>query len=57
MATTEEAKEAVLAIAESYGFLSDDIMDEIGAWKPEIRRAIEGSMLAKDQRMAHSIKT
>ena len=57
MASKEEAKEAVLAIAGSYGFLGDDIMDQIEQWNPEIRRAVQESMLAKDKRVAHSIKT
>jgi hypothetical protein len=57
MATTEAARAAVHSIAESYGFIGDDIMDQIEAWRPEIRRLIQERMLAKDKRLAHSIKT
>jgi hypothetical protein len=57
MANKEAAKAAVRAIADSYGFLGDDIMNQIEQWNPDIRRAVQESMLAKDKRVAHSIKT
>lgn len=57
MASPQEAKRAVVAIAAKYGFIGDDIMEKIGQWNPSIRRTIEESMLAKDRLAAHSIKT
>ncbi|KAM7185751.1 hypothetical protein V8F20_011688 [Naviculisporaceae sp. PSN 640] len=57
MATKAEAKEAVLSISRKFGFVGDDIMSQIEAWNPKIRRIIEESMLAKDTLAAHSIKT
>lgn len=55
--TKAEAKAAVISISTTFGFVGDDIMSQIEAWNPEIRRIIEDSMLAKDTLAAHSIKT
>ncbi|KAK3331475.1 hypothetical protein B0H66DRAFT_487633 [Apodospora peruviana] len=57
MASKDEAKEAVLSIAKRFGFVGDDIMDQIEQWNPSIRRIIEEGMLAKDKLAAHSITT
>ncbi|KAM0569229.1 hypothetical protein ACHAQF_000407 [Verticillium nonalfalfae] len=57
MTSSEDAKRAVVAIGEKYGFVGEDIMEQIGQWNPSIRRTIEESMLAKDKLAAHSIKT
>ncbi|EEY19489.1 conserved hypothetical protein [Verticillium alfalfae VaMs.102] len=57
MASSQDAKRAVVAIGEKYGFVGEDIMEQIGQWNPSIRRTIEESMLAKDKLAAHSIKT
>jgi len=57
MSSRDDAKEAVDRIGRKFGFVSDDIMGEIEQWRPDIRRIIEESMLAKDQLAAHSIKT
>lgn len=57
MASKEDARRAVLDIAEKYGFLDEQMMKDIEEWKPKYRRAIEGAMLAKDKLAAHSIKT
>ncbi|KAK4209476.1 hypothetical protein QBC37DRAFT_391255 [Rhypophila decipiens] len=57
MADRAQAKAEVLNISRKFGFVGDDIMAEIEAWRPDIRRLIEESMLAKDTLAAHSIKT
>jgi len=57
MATKAQAKAEVLRISTKFGFVGDDIMSQIEAWNPEIRRIIEEGMLAKDKLAAHSIKT
>lgn len=57
MASKEDAKEAVKGIAKDYGFVDDEIMNRIEQWDPDVRRVIEESMLAKDKKAAHSIKT
>ncbi len=56
-ATSEDARDTVLSIAKKFGFISDDVMREIGEWKPEIRDIIKESMLAKDELAGHHIKT
>lgn len=57
MTTKEDAKAAVLEIAKRYGHVGNDVMEDIGEWRPEVRRLLEESMLAKDELAAHSIKT
>lgn len=46
-----------MEIAKGYGFVGNDIMECLGQWDSEVRRAIEKGMLAKDKLAAHSIKT
>lgn len=57
MSSRDDAKEAVDSIGRKFGFVGDDIMGEIEQWRPDIRRILEESMLAKDRLAAHSIKT
>jgi hypothetical protein len=57
MATKDAAKQAVMAIAKEYGFIQPSSLDEIGRINPALRREIEEGMLAKDKKIAHSIKT
>lgn len=57
MTSKRAAKDAVIGIAKEYGFIRPSSLDEIGRMNPEIRHEIEESMLAKDKKMAHSIKT
>lgn len=57
MADKDQAKAEVLNISRKFGFVGDDIMAQIEAWNPDIRRIIEEGMLAKDRLAAHSIKT
>lgn len=51
------AKNGVIGIAKEYGFIHPSSLDEIERINPELRREIEESMLAKDKKIAHSIKT
>ncbi|KAJ4286909.1 hypothetical protein N0V88_007854 [Collariella sp. IMI 366227] len=57
MNSRDDAKKAVDSIGRKFGFVGDDIMGQIEQWRPDIRRIIEESMLAKDRLAAHSIKT
>ena len=57
MTSRNAAKNAVIGIAKEYGFIQPSSLDEIGRINPELRREIEESMLAKDKKIAHSIKT
>jgi hypothetical protein len=57
MSSRDDAKEAVDSIGRKFGLVGDDIMGQIEQWRPDIRRIIEESMLAKDRLAAHSIKT
>ncbi|KAM0280906.1 hypothetical protein ACHAQH_003795 [Verticillium albo-atrum] len=47
MASSQDAKRAVVAVAEKYGFVGEDIMEQIGQWNPSIRRTIEESKHAR----------
>lgn len=57
MATKEQARDIVLGIAKDFGVISPSSLDRIGALDPELRREVEESMLAKDGKIGHSIKT
>ncbi|KAJ6128191.1 hypothetical protein N7471_009408 [Penicillium samsonianum] len=57
MTSRHAAKNAVIGIAKEYGFIQPSSLDEIGRIKPELRREIEESMLAKDKKIGHSIQT
>lgn len=57
MTSRHAAKNAVVGIAKEYGFIQPCSLDEIGRIKPELRREIEESMLAKDKKIGHAIQT
>lgn len=54
MATRHEARQAVKDIARKYGVLDEDVLKQM---EPDVRRQVEEAFLAKDQLVAHSIKT
>lgn len=57
MSSKQEAKRAVDAIAETHGFISDEIWKKIEQWDPNIRRTLEGRMHTKDKRAGKAIET
>lgn len=57
MASLEQAKQIVGRLTKKYGFLNEDMMADIGRWKPEYRREIDENWLAIESTAAHSVKT
>jgi hypothetical protein len=57
MATPEDAKKVVQRLTKKYGYLDQDMMEQIGNWKPEFRREIDENWLAIESTAAHSVKT
>lgn len=54
MGKKQDAKDAVMGIAKEYGFIEKEIMDQMA---PNVRLAVEESMLARDKKVGHTIKT
>lgn len=54
MRNKKDAKDAVIGIAKEYGFIEKEIMDQMA---PNVRLAVEESMLARDKKVGHAIKT
>jgi hypothetical protein len=57
MASVEKAQEVVRRLTKKYGYLNEEMMSDIGNWKPEYRREIDENWLAMENTAAHSIKT
>lgn len=56
MTSRQAARNAVMGIWKEYGFVRPSTLEQIEQISPKFWREIEESMLAKDKKMAHSIK-
>lgn len=55
MSSKREAKKAVDAISETYGFIDDEMWAKIEQWNPNFRRTLERKMHTKDELAAGAI--
>jgi hypothetical protein len=57
MANQEEAKAIVQRLTRKYGYLRQEMMDDIGNWKPDYRREIDENWLQIESVASNAIKT
>ncbi|KAK4235362.1 hypothetical protein C8A03DRAFT_36794 [Achaetomium macrosporum] len=57
MSSTDEAREAVMAIAKRNGFVKAEVWDRLESWDPDTRRELEEAIRTLSSTAAHSIKT
>ncbi|KAI1054575.1 hypothetical protein LB506_010651 [Fusarium annulatum] len=56
MASIQEAEQIVRRLTKKYGFLNEQMMDDIGQFNAEYRREIDENWLAMESAVSHSVK-
>ncbi|KAF5970597.1 hypothetical protein FBULB1_9625 [Fusarium bulbicola] len=56
MATVQEAEQIVRRLTKKYGFLNEQMMDDIGQFNAQYRREIDENWLAMESAVSHSVK-
>jgi hypothetical protein len=56
MTTLEEAEQIITEITGEYGFLDEEMMDDIGRYNESYRRRIDENWLRMENAASHSIK-
>lgn len=56
MSTTQEAEQIVRRLTRKYGFLNEQMMDDIEQFNSEYRREIDENWLAMESAVSHSVK-
>jgi hypothetical protein len=56
MATIQEAEQIVRRLTRKYGFLNEQMMDDIEQFNAEYRREIDENWLAMESAVSHSVK-
>lgn len=56
MASVQEAEKIVRRLTRKYGFLNEQMMDDIENFNAEYRREIDENWLAMESAVSHSVK-
>lgn len=56
MASVQEAEQIVRRLTRKYGFLNEQMMDDIEQFNAEYRREIDENWLAMESAVSHSVK-
>lgn len=56
MATVQEAEQIVRSLTRKYGFLDEQMMDDIEHFNARYRREIDENWLAMESAVSHSVK-
>lgn len=56
MASVQEAEQIVRRLTRKYGFLNEQMMDDIENFNAEYRREIDENWLAMESAVSHSVK-
>lgn len=56
MASVQEAEQIVRRLTRKYGFLNEEMMDDIEQFNAAYRREIDENWLAMESALSHSVK-